>query len=234
MMILWPLASVSRNMVGDDAYVKATDWIKDSNRPNSLAARARDRRWDHFLSLFPDVADMRVLDLGGTPMAWRVMPARPQHVVCVNLDSSSTAEEDWIELVAGDACNLPGSLKSERFDLVFSNSLIEHLGGIKQREIFASVVLDKAPRHWVQTPYRYFPVEPHWVAPGLQFLPLAARALLARSWNFGHMRSTRTTAVDDCLWVELLSKTEMKALFPQSTLWAERFGGLTKSLVAHS
>ena len=28
----------------------------------------------------------------------------------------------------------------------------------------------------VQTPYRYFPVEPHWLFPGLQFLPMGLRA----------------------------------------------------------
>ena len=38
-----------------------------------------------------------------------------------------------------------------------------------------------AQLHWVQTPYRYFPVEPHFLFPGFQFLPLTVRAVLMRT-----------------------------------------------------
>ena len=31
------------------------------------------------------------------------------------------------------------------------------------------------PKSVVQIPYRYFPIEPHWLFPGLQFLPQRAR-----------------------------------------------------------
>ncbi len=39
---------------------------------------------------------------------------------------------------------------------------------------------------WVQTPYRYFPIEPHWIFPGFQFLPLSARTEISRRWPLGN------------------------------------------------
>lgn len=69
----------------------------------------------------------------------------------------------------------------------------------------------------MQTPYRYFPVEPHWVAPGMQFLPVKARAVMARQWPLGHMGPDEIV-----LDVELVSATELKHYFPHSLIWHER------------
>jgi hypothetical protein len=82
----------------------------------------------------------------------------------------------WVQAISGDACDAREPVGGDEFDLVFSNSLIEHLGGHMQRRRFADVVRAMAPRYSVQTPYRYFPVEPHWVLPGMQFLPLSVRS----------------------------------------------------------
>lgn len=53
------------------------------------------------------------------------------------------------------------------------NSPLEHVGGGHERRLrFAESVHALADRHRVQTPYRYFPIKPHWLAPGMQFLPV--------------------------------------------------------------
>jgi hypothetical protein len=77
----------------------------------------------------------------------------------VNLLPESS-ETDWITAVQGDACDL----RDAEFDPVYSNSLIAHLRGHARRCDFASVVHAMASHHWVQTPYRYFPIEPHWLS----------------------------------------------------------------------
>ena len=86
------------------------------------------------------------------------------------------AGEGWLHNVLGDACDLPSALRGQRFDLVFSNSVIEHVGGHSRRAAFADSVHALSDHHWVQTPYRYFPLEPHFLFPGFQFLPLRAKA----------------------------------------------------------
>ncbi|AWI31830.1 class I SAM-dependent methyltransferase [Streptomyces sp. ICN441] len=210
--------------------------IADPTKPGSLAHRARTRRWAELLRCFPNLADMRVLDLGGTPHAWRLSPVRPAHVVTVNLDPSTAhqTEPDITPLVA-DACTLltSGHLAGERFDLAYSNSLMEHVGGHRHRQQFAETVHSCADHHWIQTPYRYFPVEPHWLFPGMQWLPFRARVAVSQHWPYGHISSAnRPQATQDVEEVELLSVTEMRSYFPQSHIWFERFAGLPKSLVA--
>ena len=153
---------------------------------------------------------------------------RPAHVTLVNLDRFDDLP-DWMSSVESDVCSFH---PRQRFDLVFSNSLIEHLGGYVRRKQFADSVRALGDSWWVQTPNRYFPVEPHWVMPGQQFLPLKVRAPLSRRWTFGHMQpSNAADAVEECLMAELLTATEMRHLFPEATLWRERLAGMTKSLV---
>ena len=201
----------------------------DPARPTSLSGRARARRWGEFQQAFPDLEQMRVLDLGGTPGYWENAPVRPASVRCVNLDPGHpSSDASWIECTVADACEpQPG-----QYDLVVSNSCIEHVGGHERRLRFCETVRAAADRHWVQTPYRYFPIEPHWVFPGFQFLPAPARIRISKSWPLGHIRSTVDSAWADVSWVELLSISDMRGYFPDSTLWLERWAGVVKSLVA--
>ena len=126
----------------------------------------------------PRLAELRVVDLGGTTVWWSRAPVRPRHVTVVNLHEPG---EGFAGLTAieGDALRADELLRGQEFDLVFSNSLIEHLGGDPARRRFAEVVASLAPRYVVQTPYRYFPVEQHWMFPGFQFLPKSVRSYLA-------------------------------------------------------
>ena len=211
---------------------RVTKRIIDPSRPGSLAARTRERRWRMFEECFPNVSEMSVLDLGGTADAWRLIPIRPARLVFLNV--RAPGELSGAEIIMGDACNPPDRVWRERFDIVFSNSLIEHLGGHSRRQTFAEVVRSLADHHWVQTPYRYFPVEPHYAGPLFQFLPLGARARLVARWPIGSLATVKDPA--ECLaqaqGTELLSRTEMRGYFPDAMLLTERVLGMTKSLIA--
>lgn len=199
------------------------------DNPRSVGARMRTRRWDMFQEEFPDIAEYNVLDLGGTAEYWRRAPVKPQHVTVVNLLEPGEPG-DRIDTVTGDACEYKAL---DQFDLVVSNSLLEHVGGHAPRARLARVIRSSAPRHWVQTPYRYFPVEPHWLFPGMQFLPVSVKARIGLSWPLQHTRSpNHSEAVDSVLWTELIGKTEMTALFPESRVRFEFMLGLPKSLLA--
>jgi hypothetical protein len=173
---------------------------------------------------------MRVVDLGGTAVSWRVLGMRPQHVTIVNLDEADDGHEPWMDFVRADAC----SGDFGKYDLVFSNSLMEHLGGHARRQQFARVVQEAAPYWWIQTPYRYFPIEPHWIFPGFQFLPFRTRVMICRHWNTLHEPAQKDigAAAELVASVELISATEMGMYFPTSELWYERITGVPKSLVA--
>lgn len=216
--------------------VGMSNWLRDTatdvNSARSLSGRARARRWRHFSDCFPSLPEMRVLDLGGTPESWALAPVRPESVVTVNL-APLESTTPGITAVQGDACDLPRSVAAERFDLVFSNSLLEHVGGHVQRQRLADNIHSLADRHWVQTPYRYFPIEPHWLFPGIQWLPYEARVQVSLHWNRGHIRThSREAAQDQVDEIELIGIAQMRRYFPSSVIWYERFAGLVKSLVA--
>lgn len=203
----------------------------------SINAKARAKRMAEFARRFPEVSDMSVIDLGGFPDFWLASEVRPRHVTVVNLDPINGAsiadggldpELPWLTCIVADACRYHGAPA----DLVFSNSLLEHVGGIANREALAGTVRRLAPHHWVQTPYRYFPIEPHWRIPGFQFLPLPARSRLGRRRWTQNVELPADEALHESVWTELLSITEMRYLFPESEIWFERYAGLVKSLVA--
>jgi len=215
-------------------------WLRrgfvDATYPNSLAAKARAKRNALLIKRFPNLTEMRVVDLGGRPAYWRTFREHPAEVVLVNLEeSASQPEEEWMKIVYGDACDPPKSIVCERFDLAFSNSTIEHVGGHRRREDFSRTVKTLGDAYWVQTPYRYFPVEPHWMFPGFQFLPLAAKRTIGRLWppaeiNFGDGAGD----LGNILQIELLSVGELRHYFPGAVILRERFAGLTKSIIAVS
>lgn len=206
--------------------------MSDPSNPRSMSARARQQRADELARRFPDLASMRVLDLGGQPRFWQTAQVKPKAVTTVNI-RDYTFDDTWITHVVGDAC-APDALRGERFDLTLSNSLLEHVGGYGKRRMLADVVHATADAHWVQTPYRYFPIEPHWLAPGWQFLPVPLRAEVLRRWPLTHGSPPATweDALNLVLSTELVSLSEMRLLFPSSLLWKERMGGLVKSIVA--
>lgn len=211
-----------------------TGAVADPYSPDSLSGRARGRRWKEVVARYPSLSDMRVLDLGGDARAWRLAPIRPLQVVLVNTFPQEDLENDWMRAVAGDACQLPSEIRAEDFDLVYSNSVVEHVGGHWRRTRFSEEVREAAPHHWIQTPYRYFPLEPHWLFPGFQLLPVRLRAEITRRWPVGNYQAVRhlDEAVTVTLRTEMVSETEMRHYFPTSEIWRERVLGLPKSLVA--
>jgi hypothetical protein len=198
----------------------------------SLAERLRRRRWAILLRHIQNFQDLRVVDLGGTAHWWNNAPVVPRHVTVVNLYEADLGSS-IVRTVEGDVLQADELLKGEEYDLVFSNSLIEHLGGHAARRRFAAVVYALAASYIIQTPYRYFPVEPHWMFPAFQFLPIAARSWLAPRWPLGHTRGWNAkAATNEVMSTELLSVAEIRNYFPDGKIVWERVAGLPKSMIA--
>lgn len=207
--------------------------MADESGASSLGGWARRRRSERLVAAFPELHAMSVLDLGGTEHFWDSARVKPSSVVLLNPSSQPTTLP-WVESVAGDACDPPAQIRAARFDLVFSNSTIEHVGGHVRREQFAHTVRRAAPRAWIQTPNRYFLVEPHWLLPGGQFLPPGVRASLVRRWPLRPkgFPTTARTALREVVEIDLLSRTQLAWYFPEAAILSERVLGLSKSLIA--
>ena len=195
---------------------------------SSVSYKKRAARFDELVRRFPALADMAVLDVGGEAHFWESARIRPSHVTTVNLLRDPELGK-WHAHSTADACTFA---PRRSYDLVVSNSLIEHVGGYRYRQQLAEVIRGAAPAYWVQTPNRYFPIEPHYMAPGFQFVPLAWRAHLIARWPLTwHRDPSVDHAFDEAASTELLGVTELRRLFPDGDLWREKMAGLTKSLV---
>jgi SAM-dependent methyltransferase len=157
-----------------------------------------------------------ILDVGCGPTG---LAAFEPDADITGLDAVERPDYPGGRFVRGDARALPFDPGS--FDIAYSNSLVEHLHPADRRR-FADEVRRVARRYWVQTPNRYFPVEPHVLLPGFQFLPEFARR---RLWRLGMPR----TPYEE---IELLGAAELRELFPDAVIVRERVAGLTKSLIA--
>lgn len=200
----------------------------------------RRRRFASFLALVDDVVRergrCRVLDLGGGVAYWmgleEVWRDRPLHITLINV-ASEPVPDGRFESLAGDACHSP-DLADASFDIVHSNSVIEHVGGWRDKKRMAAEVRRLAPRYFVQTPNYWFPIEPHFRAPAIQWLPRPwqRRLVMAAALGF-HPRAKSLDEADDILAdASLLDRREMADLFPDGRIVRERFCGLTKSLIA--
>jgi len=193
----------------------------------------RRRRFDSFLGLLETVPrPVSLLDVGGTPGYWESMGfADPGvHITTFNLTDQPNST---MRQVSGDARSMPQFAAGE-FDVVYSNSVIEHTGSRADQEEFAREVRRVGRRYFVQTPNYWFPLEPHFLLPGFQFLPVHLRALMLSRFNLGHIRRkpTYSAAEDAVRSIELLTAGDLRSLFPDANLLRERFLGMTKSLMA--
>lgn len=103
----------------------------------SISVRLRRRRRSLILDRVTDLALLRVIDLGGTGIWWASAPVRPRHVTAINLYEADFVHPS-VTMIAGDALHADELVRGQTFDLVFSNSVIEHVGGHSARRRFAS------------------------------------------------------------------------------------------------
>jgi hypothetical protein len=88
--------------------------------------------------------------------------------------------------------------------------------------------------YYCQTPNYWFPVEPHFLAPILHWLPINIRGVFARWFSvWGWItKNSPEKALEMARSIYLLNQTEMDEMFPDARWMNERVLGLIKSLVA--
>jgi hypothetical protein len=194
----------------------------------------RAKRWRHFLAVFEITPATSILDVGGHPGEWMAGVEMPVSVTVVNIGpwpESLKVPSRFIYCEA-DARALP--FADRAFDIAYSNSVIEHMGSWQDQQRFADEIRRVGRNLYVQTPYRWFPIEPHFLAFFIHWLPRAWHKRLlplfsVRGWfRRGDDVDPRILAQE----VRLLGVREMKRLFPDCEIHRERVCGFVKSLIA--
>lgn len=209
----------------------------------SVEFQFRARRFAYIASiieeLLQDRQSIRILDVGGTEDYWRIgrdLLARHRDrisITLVNTEAQAVADTGLFQSICADAC-APDFLAGERYDLVHSNSVIEHVGDMKRMAAFAANIQRLGRRYYVQTPNYWFPLEPHFRVVGFQWLPIALRAGLMRRFNLGFFPRAKTDAeaLSNVVEIRLLTARQMQQLFPRAEQRIERVAGLSKSIMA--
>lgn len=215
-----------------------------------VRTRARARRSRLFRTEFRLTAETRVLDLGsedGSSIAavLRETPVKARNVYIADINSRAVLRGEKIygfrPVVIPETGRLP--FQDGFFDIVYCSSVIEHVTILKQsvwslrsgrdfcsqaenrQREFAQEIIRLGKAYFVQTPNRWFPIESHTWLPFAAYLPRRALLALLRLTNRVWIKKTTPD------W-RLLTVSDMRRMFPDAEIERERFGGMTKSIMA--
>ena len=207
----------------------------------AISTYFRNRRFGFFRQFFDQISaggtqSVKILDIGGTEDYWKSMGFElndKTEIVLLNLYEKEVSHPGF-KSIKGDACNLDG-IADKSFDLVFSNSVIEHLFTKENQIKMANEIQRVGKNYFIQTPNKYFPIEPHWVFPLFQFLPFSIKVFLTQHFNLGHIPKTgdQEKAKEQVREVRLLSKKEFHSMFSGANIFLEKFFGFTKSFIVY-
>ncbi|WP_235114924.1 methyltransferase domain-containing protein [Cyclobacterium qasimii] len=153
---------------------KLFNWVFDeSSNSNSLGNQFRQKRMIFFKKELEKLPKpIKILDVGGYEDFWinaGLNDVGSIHITILNLDARETHFQNFTS-VDGDATNL-SKYGDNTFDIAFSNSVIEHLYNENQQRKMAKEAMRVGKNFYVQTPNKYFIIEPHYLLPYFQFLP---------------------------------------------------------------
>lgn len=174
-------------------------------RHGGLSHGFRSRRFEFFAQVAGLRSGMTILDVGGTPWSAFFRDRIDLSVTFLNIRPAEYYEPRLLpghRYIQADARHIP---KADRLRVAGEMMRVG-------RFLFAEV------------PYRYFPLEPHYLFPFAQFAPDSVRRLIARHWPLAHTRKAEYERIDPP------DRREVRRLFPTLTMTSERLGPLTKAL----
>lgn len=220
------------------------------NIVNDFSKKSRNKRAIVFKSNFTIDENTKILDLGSETGAninavlsgTRVSPENV-YIADINRDSvlEGAKKYGFTPVFISESGGIP--FDDGFFDIVYCSSVIEHVTIPKNRvwetksgrdffresmvrqTVFAKDIQRLGKQYFVQTPYRYYPIESHSWLPFVGWLP---RRLLLPVLKITNLFWVKYTDPD---W-NLLNSGQMKSLFSNSYIVKEKTLGLTKSIMA--
>src|SRR3989304_1558403 len=210
----------------------------DFRKKYSLAAKMRKQRFEFFAQLLSTVPKpISILDVGGTQTFWETMGYTDEPQVTITLLNIKLPDVRYNNFIGieGDALNMT-QFQDKEFEVVFSNSVIEHVGNFSDQKRMAQEVMRTGKRFFVQTPNYNFPIEPHVLLPAYHWFPKSLRIYLTRHFKLGWIdKITDYEKAKDLIErTRLLKKKEFITLFPGALIYEEKFLGMEKSFVAYA
>ena len=220
------------------------------NLVNLFSVNARKKRGMIFRNVFRIDEKTIILDLGSESGSnikavlegTRVQP-KNVYIADINPELVEKGNEKYgfTPVVISESGTLP--FKDQFFDIVFCSSVIEHVTipkekiwkrfsghkfkreSFEQQKHFANEIKRISKQYFVQTPYRYFPIESHTWLPFVGWLPRWCLLPILQVSNLLWIKKTNPD------W-NLLNKNQMIELFSDAKIIKEKYFGITKSIMA--
>jgi hypothetical protein len=212
--------------------------LLNSSNVSSFAYKMRNKRMRIFEGIFDTqlTKEINILDIGGTTEFWHICGYHNRQNIKITLLNLFKEETGFSNIISikGNACTM-SQFCDKSFDIVFSNSLIEHVGCFSDQLLAAKEIARIGKGYFIQTPNYWFPLEPHFFFLGFQFLPLQFKAFFLRNFSLGYFDKTpnKSKSLEIANSVHLLSMKKLKKLFPEASFIKEHVLGLSKSLIAY-
>jgi len=208
-----------------------------SENKNSLGNKFREKRFSFFLKKINKLPKpVSILDVGGKINFWEnrgLAGNNDYEIIIVNIEKE-TSKYSNINYEIGDATDL-SQFNDKSYDVVHSNSVIEHLYNFENQKKMASEIIRVGQKYIVQTPNKYFFLEPHYLLPFFQFLPNSLKYFILTKTKLSRLKKwDKKFAKQYIEEIRLLSEKEMKTLFPKSKIYYEKFFGMNKSFTMHN
>lgn len=196
-----------------------------------FSQKQRKKRMIQFVERMNIKGGEKIIDLGGLAGFWNDCPY-PLKITIINLPGSGLKQESnpmhEIDYIEGDACDMP-FVSSKSYDIAFSNSVIEHVGPVENQEAFAKEAQRVANRYWIQTPSIWFPIEAHNNMPFWWFYPEPLKSFFLARW-----REKLPAWAEMIEGTTVISRSELKRMFPTGRIWTEKLFGVVKSYVVYN
>ncbi len=208
-----------------------------SESKGSLGDRFRAKRFRFFEKCISNLdKPITILDVGGTQSFWINRECANNLDIRITLLNLSRTEVEWTNMksIEGNATDL-SQFQDNEFDVVFSNSVIEHLYTFENQKKMKSECVRVGKYHFIQTPNKYFFMEPHFRLPFFNFFPKRLALTILTRTPFSHGKKWEAEKASQWLnEIRLLSKGELRQLFLDSSIYTEKFLIFDKSYTVHN
>jgi Methyltransferase domain len=195
-----------------------------------LHRKSREQKHRLFLQVLRPTAETRILNVGasGTSIGLpEQLESFYEHRSQITGGGISFADvQDYrnsfpgVQAVVFDGCALPFADRS--FDIVYSNAVLEHLPCYELVQRFAAEVQRVGKGWFITTPNFWYPFDPHYHLPFVQFLPQATQRRLAIRLG--------KTPYDH---LHLLTAKQLRKLFPAGEVMGCRVTFYSETLIAY-
>ena len=217
--------------------------MKLTSIARARAAAMRSTLFKEFLSsIAPPV---RIIDLGGTVSMWERWGLSADDRLRIDLannfsmdvnNKDNLSKSSNISKVTVDVTTLTTS-DYQRYDVIFSNSMLEHLADFEQQRSVAREIVESRRPYFIQVPNKYCLVDPHFAHPLAPFYAAWPRSFQTRmlrisGLNGGARARSHAQAEHRLKFYYPLSKSDMSSLFSDAEVLVERNFGMSMSIVA--